>query len=109
MTGLALPVAGFGQGVPGSDDASEALHNIQSNFARMTPPPRTVDSINQELKQGEVSSHAAGRRGHGGGRHGSKASQDSTLSGNKDQADADATAPGQRLAPSGVASDATIK
>lgn len=105
VSALASPAAGFGQGVSGSDDASEALHNIQSNFSRMTPPPRTVDSINQELKQGEVHSHAAGGRGHGGGRRGSRASQDGTSSLNKSQADADTPAMGSRPAPSGVTSE----
>ncbi|CAG2153109.1 hypothetical protein LMG31506_04746 [Cupriavidus yeoncheonensis] len=104
-TALASPAAGFGQGVSGSADADEALHNIQSNFARMTPPPRTVDSINQELKQGEVSGHAAGRGGHGGGRRGSRASRDGTSAANKSQADADTPAIGSRPALSGVASE----
>ncbi len=101
-TALASPVAGFGQGVSGSNDASEALHNIQSNFARMTPPPRTVDAINQELKQGEVHAHAAGGRGHGAGRRGGRGSQDGTVSANRSQADADTPAPGSHPTPPGV-------
>ncbi len=71
VAAFGAPVAGFSQTASGSGDGNEALHNIQSNFARMTPPPRTVDSINQELKQGEAKSHtAAGGGRHGGGRRG---------------------------------------
>lgn len=67
----ALASPALGQTASGSDDGNEALHNIQSNFARMTPPPRTVDSINQELKAGEVTAHASSAGGHrGGGRRG---------------------------------------
>ncbi|CAG2144322.1 hypothetical protein [Cupriavidus numazuensis] len=66
----ASPVPALSQ-TASSDDGNEALHNIQSNFARMTPPPRTVESINQELKAGEVKAHASSAGGHrGGGRRG---------------------------------------
>nr|WP_238587186.1 hypothetical protein [Cupriavidus sp. IDO] len=58
--------AAFGQGAPATDESAEALRNIQSNFARMTPPPRSVDSINQELRQGEVKSQSASAGRHGG-------------------------------------------
>lgn len=47
----ALPPSALAQTVsaPAADD--EALRNIQSNFARMAPPPRTMQSINQDLQQ----------------------------------------------------------
>lgn len=43
----ALPPSALAQtaSAPAADD--EALRNIQSNFARMAPPPRTMQSINQ--------------------------------------------------------------
>ncbi|WP_055325753.1 hypothetical protein [Ralstonia solanacearum] len=46
-----LPPKTFAQAdsAPAADD--EALRNIQSNFARMAPPPRTMQSINQDLQQ----------------------------------------------------------
>ncbi|MHA6881802.1 signal peptidase [Ralstonia pseudosolanacearum] len=46
-----LPPKTFAQtaSAPAADDA--ALRNIQSNFARMAPPPRTMQSINQDLQQ----------------------------------------------------------
>jgi hypothetical protein len=62
---LMIAPAAFGQGAP-TDESAEALRNIQSNFARMTPPPRSVDSINQELRQGEVKSQSASAGRHGG-------------------------------------------
>lgn len=108
VTALALPAAAFSQEVSGSDDASEALRNIQNNFARMTPPPRTVDSINQELKAGEVKSRPAGMSRRGGGRRGSKALQDGTLSGDKGQAGTDAPAPDPHSAQSGAASEGAM-
>jgi len=93
VAALALPLTAFCQSGPATDDASEALHNIQDNFAHMTPPRRTVDSINQELKQGATKSHAAGMGRHGGGRRGSKASPDDTRSVENGQADTGAPAP----------------
>ncbi|MFC4523170.1 hypothetical protein [Cupriavidus pinatubonensis] len=67
----ASPVPALSQTAPGIDNGNEALHNIQSNFARMTPPPRTVESINQEPKAGEVKAHSSSAGGHrGGGRRG---------------------------------------
>ena len=75
---LLLSCAAFAQGSPAGGD--EAMNAIQSNFARMTPSPRTVDSINQELRQ----NHAApvGTSGRGGGRgRGRQRSQDSTQNG----------------------------
>lgn len=73
-TALTLPTRAFAQQAPGgttgADDNDQAMRNIQSNFARMTPPPRTIETINQELKQNATSAHAAGggQRGSGGGR-----------------------------------------
>lgn len=61
---LSLPAAVFAQGSPATGD--EAINAINSNFARMTPGPRTVDSINQELRQ----NHAAPVGGGGGGMRG---------------------------------------
>ncbi|WP_059411571.1 hypothetical protein [Cupriavidus basilensis] len=61
---LSLPAAVFAQGSPATGD--EAINAINSNFARMTPGPRTVDSINQELRQ----NHAAPVGGSGGGMRG---------------------------------------
>ncbi len=58
-----LPPKTFAQAAsaPAADD--EALRNIQSNFARMTPPPRTMQSINQDLQKNRKPS---GKRPDGG-------------------------------------------
>ncbi|MBV8272372.1 MAG: hypothetical protein JO067_08880 [Cupriavidus sp.] len=75
-TALALPVAAFGQQAPtGSDDTDAAMRNIQNNFAHMTPAPRTIDTINQELKQTAKARGGGGGGGfgqRGGGRHGGR-------------------------------------
>ncbi|WP_454726432.1 MULTISPECIES: hypothetical protein [Cupriavidus] len=75
---LSLPAAAFAQGSPATGD--EAINAINSNFARMTPAPRTVDSINQELRQNHAApvSGGTGMRGRGRGR---QRSQDSTADG----------------------------
>ncbi|WP_420991778.1 hypothetical protein ACKI2N_026435 [Cupriavidus sp. 30B13] len=79
---LALPAATFAQGSPASGD--EAINAINSNFARMTPAPRTVDSINQELRQNHAAPVAgAGMRGRGRGR---QRSQDNTADGGANNA-----------------------
>jgi len=73
-TALTLPVAALGQQTPsGSDDTDAAMRNIQNNFAHMTPAPRTIDTINQELKQNAKARGGGGGSGlgqRGGGRHG---------------------------------------
>ncbi|MBB6592340.1 signal peptidase [Ralstonia solanacearum] len=58
-----LPPKTFAQAAsaPAADD--EALRNIQSNFARMAPPPRTMQSINQDLQKNRKPS---GKRPDGG-------------------------------------------
>lgn len=60
-----LPPKTFAQAAsaPAADD--EALRNIQSNFARMAPPPRTMQSINQDLQKNRKPS---GKRPDGGPR-----------------------------------------
>lgn len=105
---LLLSCAAFAQGSPAGGD--EAMNAIQSNFARMTPSPRTVDSINQELRQ----NHAApvGTSGRGGGRgRGRQRSQDSTQNGIGGTGTADTPAsqdPGLHAnAPAAAASPAT--
>ncbi|MFJ1252996.1 hypothetical protein [Cupriavidus sp. CuC1] len=75
---LWLASAAFAQGSPAGGD--EAMNAIQSNFARMTPSPRTVDSINQELRQNHAAPMGASGRGGGRGR-GRQRSQDSTQNG----------------------------
>jgi len=71
---LALPAAAFAQQAPAvGDDNDAAMRNIQNNFAHMTQPPRTIDTINQELKQSSRARGGAGGGGmgqRGGGRHG---------------------------------------
>ncbi|KDP86491.1 hypothetical protein ACU4GI_23115 [Cupriavidus basilensis] len=74
VVALCLSPAAFAQGSPAAGD--EAMSAIQSNFARMTPAPRTVDSINQELKQSHAAATGAAGRGGGRGR-GRQRSQDS--------------------------------
>ncbi|MDF3833635.1 hypothetical protein P3W85_11840 [Cupriavidus basilensis] len=74
VTTLLLSPAAFAQGSPAGGD--EAMNAINSNFARMTPPPRTVDSINQELRQNHAAPLQTGGRGGGRGR-GRQRSQDS--------------------------------
>ncbi|EHP38460.1 hypothetical protein OR16_37185 [Cupriavidus basilensis OR16] len=77
---LLLSCAAFAQGSPAGGD--EAMNAIQSNFARMTPSPRTVDSINQELRQNHAAPAGTSGRGGGGGRgRGRQRSQDSTQNG----------------------------
>lgn len=75
---LLLSPAAFAQGSPAAGD--EAMNAIQSNFARMTPAPRTVDSINQELKQNHAAPIGASGRGGSRGR-GRQRSQDSAQNG----------------------------
>ncbi|WP_441638775.1 hypothetical protein [Cupriavidus sp. YAF13] len=75
---LLLSCAAFAQGSPAGGD--EAMNAIQSNFARMTPSPRTVDSINQELRQNHAAPVGTSARGGGRGR-GRQRSQDSTQNG----------------------------
>ncbi|AQW30409.1 signal peptidase [Ralstonia syzygii subsp. celebesensis] len=58
-----LPPRTFAQTASAPAADNEALRNIQSNFARMTPPPRTVQSINQDLQQNRKTS---GKRPDGG-------------------------------------------
>jgi len=100
VAALAAPVAAFSQSSPGNDDANEAMHNIQSNFARMTPAPRTVDSINQDLKQGEVKSQASGGGGrHGGGRRGKSSQQNDAQQGGSDSTGTAAQTPAVPPAP----------
>ncbi|GAA7768006.1 MAG: hypothetical protein COC14_02100 [Burkholderiaceae bacterium] len=86
---LALPGVAFSQQTASPADGGDndaAMRNIQSNFARMTPAPRTIDTINQELKQTATKSHGGGGGGlgqRGGGRHGRQAQQqDKSDSGN---------------------------
>ncbi len=71
---LALPAAAFAQQAPtGGDDNDAAMRNIQNNFAHMAQPPRTIDTINQELKQTSRARGGGGGGGmgqRGGGRHG---------------------------------------
>lgn len=76
---LLLASAAFAQGSPAGGD--EAMNAIQSNFARMTPAPRTVDSINQELRQNHAAPTATSGRGGGGRGRGRQRSQDSTQNG----------------------------
>ncbi|MEF9387317.1 signal peptidase [Ralstonia solanacearum species complex bacterium KE056] len=47
----ALPPSALAQTASAPTANDEALRNIQSNFARMAPPPRTMQSINQDLQQ----------------------------------------------------------
>ncbi|QOT78828.1 hypothetical protein [Cupriavidus basilensis] len=101
---LLLSCAAFAQGSPAGGD--EAMNAIQSNFARMTPSPRTVDSINQELRQ----NHAApvGTSGRGGGRgRGRQRSQDSTQNGTSADTPASQDPGLHANAPSVAASPAT--
>lgn len=50
------------------DNSREALHNIQNNFAHMTPPPHSVESINKDLQQAKTA--PVGRFGGGRGGRG---------------------------------------
>jgi hypothetical protein len=66
----ALPPPAFAQAAsaptaPAADN--EARRNIPSNFAHMTPPPRTVESINKDLRQTKAApaNRAGGGRGPG--------------------------------------------
>jgi hypothetical protein len=72
MATLTLAPAAFAQGSPAGGD--EAMNAIQSNFARLTPAPRTVETINQELRQSHAAPAGASARagGRGRGRHGSQ-------------------------------------
>jgi len=64
LVSLALAGTVYAQGADA--DGDEAMRNIQSNFQRMTPPPRTVESINQELKHDKPATVSrGGGRGHG--------------------------------------------
>jgi len=64
LVSLALAGTVYAQGADA--DGDEAMHSIQSNFQRMTPPPRTVESINQELKHDKPAMVSrGGGRGHG--------------------------------------------
>ncbi|ABF10739.1 hypothetical protein ACUXAV_003030 [Cupriavidus metallidurans] len=103
---LALPGVAFSQQTaspPDGGDNDAAMRNIQSNFARMTPAPRTIDTINQELKQTATKSHGGGGGGlgqRGGGRHGRQAQQqDKSDSGNGNTSGTAGT-PGGGTAPS---------
>ncbi|MGO4332311.1 hypothetical protein AB4Z48_38820 [Cupriavidus sp. 2TAF22] len=80
MAVLCLPAAVLAQGSPTGGD--EAMNAINSNFARMTPSPRTVDSINQELRQNHATpAGGSGMRGGGRGR-GRQRTQDSSADAN---------------------------
>jgi len=111
-TALTLPAAAFGQQTPtGGDDTDAAMRNIQNNFAHMTPAPRTIDTINQELKQNAKARGGGGGGGgfgqHGGGRHGGgrQASQQdkSTDSNNGASPGTGATPPESSALSNGVA------
>ena len=95
----ALPPSPNAQTAPADDN--EALHNIQSNFAHMTPPPRSVQSINQDLQQTKAA--PANRQGGGRGGRGKmrqQQQQDGTSSGTKPQAAQDVPVPSANQQPS---------
>ena len=50
----ALPPPAVAQTTSAPAEDNEALHNIQSNFAHMAPPPRSVESINNDLQQAKA-------------------------------------------------------
>lgn len=83
----ALPPSSNAQTAPADD--SEALHNIQSNFAHMTPPPRSVQSINQDLQQ----TKAAPTNRQGGGRGGRGRMRQQQQQQQQDAANANADTP----------------
>jgi len=107
-TALALPAIAFGQQAPsGSDDNDAAMRNIQNNFAHMTQPPRTIDTINQELKQtSKARGGGGGGMGRGGGRHGGgrqAAQQDKSDSGSGTSPGTGATPPESSALSGGTA------
>ncbi len=73
-------------GTANTTDDDQAMRNIQSNFARMTPPPRTIETINQELKQSGTSARAAGTAQRGGGRNGRRSQNRSEPNNGQDPA-----------------------
>ena len=98
-----LPPPAIAQTTAAPADDTEALHNIQSNFAHMTPPPRSVESINKDLQQTKAApiNHQGGGRG-GKGRMRQPQQQD-TPSPNPDtkpQATQDVPAPSANPQPS---------
>ncbi len=100
-----LPPRTFAQAAsaPAADD--EALRNIQSNFARMAPPPRTVQSINQALQQNRKPSGKRPDGGPGRGRMRPKPSQtgtDNAGADSKPPAPPDGTPPSDASPPDGT-------
>ncbi|MGO4307244.1 hypothetical protein [Cupriavidus sp. RAF12] len=88
-------------GTANTDDNDQAMRNIQSNFAHITPPPRTIETINQELKQSRASAFAAGTAQRGGGRNGRRSQNRSEPTNGQDPA------PGTASVPDNAAAQAT--
>ncbi|WP_430300775.1 signal peptidase [Ralstonia insidiosa] len=97
----ALPPPAVAQTTSTPADDSEALHNIQSNFAHMTPPPRSVASINKDLQQAKAApvNRQGGGRG-GKGRMRQQQQQDNASPDTKPQAAQDVPAPSANPQPS---------
>jgi len=91
----ALPQPSMAQtaAAPAGDD--EALRNIQSNFAHMTPPPRSVQSLNQDLQQ----TKAAPTNRQGGGRGGRGRMRQQQQQQQQDAASTDTTPPAIQNVP----------
>ncbi|MDO3508890.1 signal peptidase [Ralstonia pseudosolanacearum] len=94
----ALPPSALAQtaSAPAADD--EALRNIQSNFARMAPPPRTMQSINQDLQQHR---RPSGKRPDGAPGRGRKPPPDSANADGKPPAPPDGPPPSDAPPPDG--------
>lgn len=97
----ALPPPAIAQTTAAPADDNEALHNIQSNFAHMTPPPRSVESINRDLQQTKAAPVDRQGGGRGGrGKRQQQQQQDNTSPDTKPQATQDVPAPSANPQPS---------
>lgn len=97
----ALPPPAVAQTTSAPAEDNEALHNIQSNFAHMAPPPRSVESINNDLQQAKAApvNRQGGGRGGLGKRQQQQQQQDNTSPDTK-QATQDVPAPSANQQPS---------
>ncbi|CAJ0822385.1 MULTISPECIES: signal peptidase [Ralstonia] len=96
----AVPPPAVAQTTSAPADDSEALHNIQSNFAHMTPPPRSVESINKDLQQAKAAPVNRPGGGRGGRGKRQQQQQDNTSPDAKPQAAQDVSTPSVNPQPS---------
>lgn len=98
----AVPPPAVAQITSAPADDSEALHNIQSNFVHMTPPPRSVESINKDLQQAKAApvNRPGGGRGGRGKHQQQQQQQDNTSPDAKPQAPQDVPTPSANPQPS---------